>query len=327
VVALATINTVSPARRGKKQSSAIVTCPGYPGYCSESYVGDTCLVVCARGRSNVPVCQDDGTWTDEPRCIEHEPGKQEQVPGVCPGVPGYCSLDLPGGLCTFECPIGPAIRSSCTPDGTWEPYPFCQGDPRETQDGCDPCPGPNGGPRNRTAEAGGGHHVEAIMQALELAIEIVEAIIGRLQQAAIIEKLEEVAIGKTIEEVAIGKIMEEVHQEEMGATETRMEGRETMAMVVLSPSKTTVHHQSSNHEATQASVLTRTAMVEAAEVRVAEEEGDVLEKFLKPALMCVLDFPPECFLHVLQVVPEDVLVGNRIPGTVMSRSHANPGKK
>lgn len=172
------------------------------------------------------------------------------------------------------------------------------------------------------------HHVEAIMQALELAIEIVEAIIGRLQQAAIIEKLEEVAIGKTIEEVAIGKIMEEVLQEEMAAMETRMEERETMAMVVLNPSKTTVHHQSSNHEATQASVLTRTAMVEAAEVRVAEEvEEGVQEKFLKPALMCVLDFPPECFLHVLQVVPEDVLVGNRIPGTVMSRSHANPGKK
>ena len=41
-----------------------------------------------------------------PRCIEHEPGKQEQVPGVCPGVPGYCSLDNPGGLCTFECPVG-----------------------------------------------------------------------------------------------------------------------------------------------------------------------------------------------------------------------------
>ena len=172
------------------------------------------------------------------------------------------------------------------------------------------------------------HHVEAIMQALELAIEIVEAIIGRLQQAAIIEKLEEVAIGKTIEEVAIGKIMEEVLQEEMAAMETRMEERETMAMVVLNPSKTTVHHQSSNQEATQASVLTRTAMVEAAEVRVAEEEGEegVLEKFLKPALMCVLDFPPECFLHVLQVVPEDVLVGNRIQGSVMSRNHANPGK-
>merc|ERR1719278_1591926 len=74
----------------------------------------------------------------------------------CSGVPGYCSLDLPGGLCTFECPIGPHIRSTCTPDGTWEPYPTCQDDPRETQDGCNPCPGPLGKARNRTAEASGG---------------------------------------------------------------------------------------------------------------------------------------------------------------------------
>lgn len=164
------------------------------------------------------------------------------------------------------------------------------------------------------------HHVVAIMEALKLAIEIVEAIIGRLQQVVIIENLEEVAIGKTIEEVAIGKLMVEVHQEEMVAMETRMEGRETMGMVVLNPSKTTVHHQNSNHEATQASVLTRTAMVEAAEVRVVGEEEGVLEKFWKPVLMCVLDFLPECFLLVLQVVPEDVLVGNRIPGSVMSKS-------
>merc|ERR1712227_670692 len=127
------------------------------GYCSESYVGDTCTVVCARGRNNVPQCQEDGTWTDVPRCIEHEPGIEEQVPGVCPGIPGYCSLDTPGGLCTFECPNGPAIRSTCTPDGTWEPYPTCQGDPRETQDGCNPCPGPLGAFRNRTAEASGGN--------------------------------------------------------------------------------------------------------------------------------------------------------------------------
>ncbi len=98
--------------------------------------------------------QEDGTWTDEPRCIEHEPGIQEQVPGVCPGIPGYCSLDLPGGLCTFECPVGPHIRSTCTLDGTWDPYPTCNGDPRETQDGCNPCPGPLGAPRNRTAEGG-----------------------------------------------------------------------------------------------------------------------------------------------------------------------------
>eukprot|EP00088_Acartia_fossae_P011443 TRINITY_DN15814_c0_g1_i1.p1 TRINITY_DN15814_c0_g1~~TRINITY_DN15814_c0_g1_i1.p1 ORF type:complete len:326 (-),score=91.85 TRINITY_DN15814_c0_g1_i1:33-1010(-) len=155
-----TLHTVSstPARRGgKKQSAALTTCPGFPGYCSESYPGDTCLVVCARGRNNVPECQEDGTWTDVPRCIEHEPGIESQVPGVCPGVPGYCSLDNPGGLCTFECPVGPPIRSTCTPDGTWDPYPTCFGDPRETQDGCDPCPGPFGGPRNRTAEAGGGN--------------------------------------------------------------------------------------------------------------------------------------------------------------------------
>merc|ERR1711872_459121 len=145
-------------RKSKKVSkgSGPKTCPGFPGYCSESYPGDTCLVVCAFGRNNVPVCQEDGTWTEKPRCIEHEPGKPEQIPGQCPGVPGYCSLDLPGGLCTFECITGPHIRSSCLPDGTWDPYPTCDGDVRETKDGCDPCPGPFGGPRNRTAEAGGG---------------------------------------------------------------------------------------------------------------------------------------------------------------------------
>ena len=77
------------------------------------------------------------------------------MPGQCPGVPGYCSLDQPGGLCTFECITGPHIRSSCLPDGTWDPYPTCEGDVRETKDGCDPCPGPFGGDRNRTAEAGG----------------------------------------------------------------------------------------------------------------------------------------------------------------------------
>jgi hypothetical protein len=35
----------------------VKTCPGFPGYCSESYPGDTCLVVCAFGRNNVPECQ------------------------------------------------------------------------------------------------------------------------------------------------------------------------------------------------------------------------------------------------------------------------------
>merc|ERR1712117_191055 len=84
----------------------------------------------------------------------HEPGIEEQVTGVCPGIPGYCSLDLPGAVCEFACPIGDPIRSECTEDGTWEPYPTCEGDPRETQDGCDPCPGPNGAPRNRTLDSG-----------------------------------------------------------------------------------------------------------------------------------------------------------------------------
>merc|ERR1712128_217997 len=167
---LATIATAgvtgTPARKSKEiaeyddyydsDTPVAVTCPGFPGYCSESYVGDTCTVVCARGRNNVPQCQEDGTWTDIPRCIEHDPGVEEQVTGVCPGIPGYRSLDWPGALCEFECPIGAAIRSSCTPDGTWEPYPTCDGDPRETQDGCNPCPGPDGGPRNRTIDAGSG---------------------------------------------------------------------------------------------------------------------------------------------------------------------------
>ena len=92
--------------------ASLVTCPGFPGYCSESYVGDTCTVVCARGRNNVPQCQSDGSWTDVPRCIEHEPGVEEQLTGICPGIPGYCSLDLPGALCEFACPVGPPIRSA-----------------------------------------------------------------------------------------------------------------------------------------------------------------------------------------------------------------------
>ena len=57
---------------------------------------------------------------------------------------GYCSLDYPGGLCTFQCSRGPHIRSSCTRDGTWDPYPTCDGDVRELEDGCNPCPGPVG---------------------------------------------------------------------------------------------------------------------------------------------------------------------------------------
>jgi len=108
--------------------------------------------VCSRGRANVPLCQDDGTWTDIPRCIEHEPGVEEQVPGLCLGIPGYCSVGFLNQQCRFDCYTGPDIDSICTADGTWAPYPTCQGDLRETQDGCDGCPGPLGGLRNRTAE-------------------------------------------------------------------------------------------------------------------------------------------------------------------------------
>ena len=99
------------------------------------------------------VTQDDGTWTDIPRCIEHEPGKEEQIPGLCPGITGYCSEGFLHQRCNFRCDSGKLIDSKCTQDGTWEPYPTCPGDLRETQDGCDPCPGPNGRSRNRTIEA------------------------------------------------------------------------------------------------------------------------------------------------------------------------------
>ena len=100
-----------------------------------------------------PFSQSDGTWTDIPRCIEHDPGVDEQIPGLCPGIPGYCSDGFIGHRCNFKCPVGPDIDSKCSGDGTWIPYPTCAGDLRETQDGCDGCPGPNGGKRNRTAEA------------------------------------------------------------------------------------------------------------------------------------------------------------------------------
>ena len=50
--------------------------------------------------------QEDGTWTAIPRCTEHEPGVQGQVPGVCPGIPGYCSLDLPEVFVPLSVPWG-----------------------------------------------------------------------------------------------------------------------------------------------------------------------------------------------------------------------------
>jgi hypothetical protein len=33
------------------------TVPGFPGYCSESFPGQSCNVVCDFGRNNVPLCQ------------------------------------------------------------------------------------------------------------------------------------------------------------------------------------------------------------------------------------------------------------------------------
>merc|ERR1719206_852268 len=129
------------------------TCPGIPGFCSESFPGQTCNVVCDFGRNNVPLCQDDGTWTDIPRCVEHDPGVEEQIPGVCPSIPGYCAQGFLNTRCKFDCVTGTDIDSICTQDGTWAPYPTCEGDLRETRDGCDGCPGPAGGSRNRTAEA------------------------------------------------------------------------------------------------------------------------------------------------------------------------------
>jgi len=115
-------------------------------------------VVCQFGRNNVPLCQEDGTWTDIPRCIEHDPGVEDQIPGLCPAIPGYCAQNFLNGQCLFDCPTGQDISSVCTADGTWNPYPTCEGDLRETRDGCDGCPGALGGRRNRTAEAILGTH-------------------------------------------------------------------------------------------------------------------------------------------------------------------------
>ena len=40
-----------------RQERALITCPGIAGYCSEGFVGDLCIFVCAFGRPNAPVCQ------------------------------------------------------------------------------------------------------------------------------------------------------------------------------------------------------------------------------------------------------------------------------
>ena len=51
--------------------------------------------------------QEDGTWTDIPRCIEHDPGVDEQIPGTCPSIPGYCAQGFLNQRCTFDCVTGP----------------------------------------------------------------------------------------------------------------------------------------------------------------------------------------------------------------------------
>merc|ERR1719360_260633 len=73
--------------------------------------------------------------------------------GTCPSIPGYCAQGFLNTRCRFDCVTGQDIDSLCSVDGTWDPYPTCQGDLRETRDGCDGCPGSIGGKRNRTAEA------------------------------------------------------------------------------------------------------------------------------------------------------------------------------
>ena len=76
-----------------------------------------------------------------------------QVPGLCPAIPGYCAQGFIKTNCKFDCLTGADIDSICSADGTWAPYPTCEGDLRDTRDGCDGCPGPQGMARNRTAEA------------------------------------------------------------------------------------------------------------------------------------------------------------------------------
>ena len=53
-----------------------------------------------------PLLQDDGTWTDIPRCIEHDPGVDEQIPGTCPSIPGYCAQGFLNTRCRFDCTTG-----------------------------------------------------------------------------------------------------------------------------------------------------------------------------------------------------------------------------
>ena len=56
--------------------------------------------------------QEDGTWTDIPRCIEHDPGVDEQIPGTCPSIPGYCAQGFLNTRCRFDCVNGPVSYES-----------------------------------------------------------------------------------------------------------------------------------------------------------------------------------------------------------------------
>ena len=60
--------------------------------------------------------QEDGTWTDIPRCIEHDPGVDEQIPGLCPSIPGYCAQGFINTRCKFDCTTGPVSGDQAARD-------------------------------------------------------------------------------------------------------------------------------------------------------------------------------------------------------------------
>ena len=75
------------------------------------------------------LCHSPATWHLNKAIISLRP--TPQIPGMCPGISGYCSEGYLGQQCSFPCPRGPAIDSVCTIDGTWDPYPTCLGDVRQ----------------------------------------------------------------------------------------------------------------------------------------------------------------------------------------------------
>ena len=56
----------------------LTTCPGFPGFCSESFPGQSCTVVCEFGRNNVPLCQV-GTFVSGIRALLAELHKQANI--------------------------------------------------------------------------------------------------------------------------------------------------------------------------------------------------------------------------------------------------------